>query len=222
MLAGSDTRSRVKAIASAAAPSARCASLRRVRGLGRHRDRGERRLLFGFFGGAVLVEAVGAQRGAESELGGGLGRRHPGVAVAEIDRESRLAFAGAVQMRDEIAAEILQQPRIDRVRLAETGDDDAAQRQVRRPDQRQQLVLLAVEAGRRGDGPADRAAGLLVEPPRRRGQDPVLPHADDDGARLNAGGQREFREIDLHRATPGKRIKACPRDRRVADASQCR
>ena len=34
---------------------------RRVRNLGRHRDRGERGLLFGFFGRAVLVEAVGAQ-----------------------------------------------------------------------------------------------------------------------------------------------------------------
>ena len=122
-------------------------------------------------------------------------------------------------MRDEISAKILQQPRIDRIRLAETGDDDAAQRHVRRPDQRQQLVLLAVEARRRGDGPADRAAGLFVEPPRRRGQDPVLPHANDNGAR---SGQREFREIDLHRATPGKRINGCPRDRRVADASQCR
>ena len=122
-------------------------------------------------------------------------------------------------MRDEIAAQILQQPRIDRVRLAETGDDDTAQRQIRRPDQRQQFVLLAMEAGRCGDGPADRAAGLLVEPPRRRGQDPVFPRADDNGTRL---GQREFREIDLHRATPGKQIKACPRDRRVADASQCR
>src|SRR3954464_13669889 len=108
-------------------------------------------------------------------------------------------------MGDEIAAELLQQPRIDRIRLADTGDDDAAQGHTGRPDQRQQLVFLAVEVGGRRYRAGDRATGLLVEPSGRRGQDPVLKRADDDGTR---SGYDEFREIDLHPATPGKRIRA--------------
>ena len=67
-------------------------------------------------------------------------------------------------MRHEIAAEILQQAGIDRVGLAEAGDDDAADRQIGRADDRQQLVLLAVKARRRGDRPGDGAAGRFVEP----------------------------------------------------------
>src|SRR5207245_11182239 len=62
--------------------------------------------------GAVFVEAVGAQRRAEGEAGGSLGRLYLRL-VADIDRETRLGFAGAVEVGEEIAAEI-QEARIDR------------------------------------------------------------------------------------------------------------
>ena len=102
MLAGSETRSRVKTTASAAAPSARCASCAASGRLGRHRDRGERRLLLGLLLGAVLVEAVGAQRGAESELGGRLGRRQPGApsprSIAKVASLSPAPFRCATSL----------------------------------------------------------------------------------------------------------------------------
>src|SRR5207248_8672921 len=87
---------------------------------GRSRDceRGERRLLLGFLLGAVFVEPVGAQRRTEGETGGDLGRPHR-RAVAEIDRKGRRGLAGAVQMRREVAAEILQQAGIDGLGSAE-------------------------------------------------------------------------------------------------------
>ena len=151
-------------------------------------------------------------------MGRGVGRLHR-CRVADIEREGGCALAGAVEMGDEAAAEILQQPDIHRIGLAEAGDDDAAQWQVGWADDRDQLVLLAVEPGCGGNRPADRAAGRLVEPPRRGGQRPPLPRADDDGARTRHG---EFGETDLHGAPQGKRSSVSRRDRRAAAASQCR
>jgi len=70
-----------------------------------HRNGGKRRLLFGLLRRAILVEAIGAQFGAEGEIGRRLGRLQLGRRrVAEIERDGRLALAGAVEMRDEAAA----------------------------------------------------------------------------------------------------------------------
>ncbi len=176
---------------------------RGARRVARDGNAGERGFLLGFLLGAVLVEAIGAQLGAESEMRRGIGRLQR-RRIAEIDRKGSLALAGAVEMGDEVPAEILQQPLVDLIGLAEAGDDDAAEWQVGRADDRDQLVLLAVEPRRRGDRAADRAAGCLVEPPRRGGQRPFLQHADDNGARPR---QREFGETDLHAATPGQAIQ---------------
>ena len=77
--------------------------------LGRHRrhdgDRFQRGFSLGLLLGAVFVEAVGAQRRAEGEAGGSLGRFHLGL-VADIDRKTRLGLTGAVELDEEIAAKI--------------------------------------------------------------------------------------------------------------------
>ena len=167
-------------------------------------DRGERRLLLGFLRRAVFVEAVGAQRGAKSEMGRSLCRLQQ-RRIAEVDREGGLALAGAVEMGDKGAAEILQQPGIQRIGLAEAGDDDAAEWQVGRADDRDQLVLLAVEPRRRGDRAADRAAVASSSRRAVASQRPLLPHADDDSARARRG---EFGETDFHAGHPGAGLRS--------------
>ena len=184
----------MKATASAAAPSASVGLLGLAGRGGRDRDRGQRGFLLGLLLGAVFVETVGAERRAVGQAGsslGGLYRR----AVAEVDRKGRLALAGRVQMRGKRAAEIFEQPRIDGLGLAETGEHDPRYRQAGRADNGHELVLLAVKARRGGNGARDRALCRLVEAAGRPGQRPVLPDADHDGARLR---QRKLGETDVH------------------------
>ena len=93
----------------------------------------ERRLLLGLLFCLVLVEPIRFEPSAESELSRSLGLADRRV-LADIDGNGCLPFPGAVQMRDEIAAKLLEQPGIGEIRLAEPGEDNAGHRQVGQAD----------------------------------------------------------------------------------------
>jgi hypothetical protein len=111
----------------------------------------------------VFVEAIGPQRRAEGDRrrGVGSGDRH---SLRHVDGDCRLAFAGAVQMGRERPAQLLEDAAVGLLGLTEAGQDDAAERQLRRRHDRQQLALLATEPGRAGERARDRAVGRLVKP----------------------------------------------------------
>jgi hypothetical protein len=132
--------------------------------------------------GLVLVEPIRPELRAQGEPSRRLGladRRR----VVDIDRKARSLLTGAVQVRKQFSAELLERAGIGRFGLAEAAEHDAAQRKIGRADDRQQLILLAVEPGCRRNRAADRAARRLVEPPRGRGQDAFFPHSDRDSTR---------------------------------------
>src|ERR1700733_15646751 len=99
--------------------------------------------------------------------GGGTGSQ--ACSVADIDGEGRGNLADPVQMSEERTADILETAPIRGLRLAEPGEHNAADRQIRRRDNRQQLVALAAKAWRGGERSRDRAAAGVVELTRRRG-----------------------------------------------------
>ena len=67
-------------------------------------------------------------------------------------------------MGRERPAQLLEDAAVGLLGLAEAGQDDAAERQLRRRHDRQQLALLATEPGRAGERARDRAVGRLVKP----------------------------------------------------------
>ena len=180
-------------------------ALGRFRRIGRNRQPRQRRLFLGLLLGPVFVEAIGAQRRAEGHrcrgVGGGGGRT-----LRDIDGDRRLGFAGSVQMRRERPAELLEEPRVGALGLAETGQHDAAERQFRRRHDRQQLALFAAEPGRRGERAGDRPVGCLVEPAGGRRQRTVFPDTDDGGA---GTGQVRLGKGCFHHATSSWRRERC-------------
>jgi len=104
-------------------------AFRRTRGGGSHGQAIERRFLLGLLFCLVLVETISSEPSTKGEVGcspGLIERR----AIADIDRDGRLLLPGTVKMSNEIAAEMLEQPSIGQIRLAEPGEDNAAHRQV--------------------------------------------------------------------------------------------
>ncbi len=96
-------------------------------------------------------------------------------------------------MGNDAAACPLGGARVERVRLAETDEDDAAGGDARRRHQLEQVVLTALEPAR-ADGAGDCAAHLSIHLRGARRQPATLEHADDQGAgaRLSRGGEGDF------------------------------
>ena len=115
-----------------------------------------------------------------------------GAASAISISDGRPVLAGAVQMGDEAAAEILEAARIGRSRLAEPGEHDVADRQVRRRQDRQQLVLLAFEPRAAASALLTAPPGGLIQLPGGRGQRALFPNADHDDAGARRPGSAKL------------------------------
>ena len=189
-LAGSETRSRVKTTASAAASSVAIGALAPRR---RRRDdgqRGEGRLLLGLLRWCGIVEAIGAQLPRQRRAG-----PRPRRARAAPSPRSTAASPRSLRRRSDARRECRRdpaKPRVDRIGLAEPGEDDAAGGDIgRRRRSRSSSFFLP-----RNRGAA--ATARLIAPPVassswRAGavSTPLLPHPDDDGAGTRQGRTRQ-------------------------------
>ena len=99
-------------------------------------------------------------------------------------------------MCGERAAELLEEPGVGLIGLTETGQDDAAERQLRGRYDRQQLAFLAAEPGRSGERARDRATRCLVKPSGGRRHNALLPDPDNGSA---GAGQVGLGKANFHR-----------------------
>src|SRR5262245_30810574 len=98
-------------------------ALRGTWGSGRYRYAAQRRLLLGLLFGLVLVEAIRFETGAKGQMSSCVGWGD--IDLIHIDGEGCLGFSGAVQVSDEVAAELLEKPGIYRGGPPQTGKNDA-------------------------------------------------------------------------------------------------
>jgi len=151
------------------------------------------RLVFLLFLGAVFVETIGPQTGAQGDGGGGL-RGRQGRAFQPVQSDSDDGVAGGGQLSDHGTAQRLGGQSVEVGGFAQAQQQYAAGLDSGGSLQQKRLLLFAFEAAR-GNGPGKLAAGRLIGLDGGGSERAAFQNTDDKSA---FGRQRGLREADFH------------------------
>ena len=156
-------------------------------------ERLQARLVLRLLLGAIFVETIGAQPGAEGEVGRNIVGGELG-ALDLVDEDRGLGLPGARKVRLDASAHGLRDRRIELPGLAEAGHHHAGECQARGCDQLRELVLLALELAAR-ERARECPSRQFVELGGTRRQLALRKHAHHHRALL---GQLALAELDVH------------------------